>query len=48
MPIKKVKGGWKWGNHGKIYPTREGAEKQAAAAHAAGYHSFKKKKGKKE
>ena len=37
MPIKKVSGGYQWGNHGKIYPNRTDAEKQAAAAHAAGY-----------
>ncbi len=37
MPIRRVKGGWKWGGKGHVYPTREGAEKQAAAAHANGY-----------
>ena len=42
MPIKKVKGGFKWGNHGKVYPTRAGAEKQAAAAHAHGFKEPKK------
>ena len=38
MPIHKVKGGYKWGSHGHVYPTREGAEKQAEAAHANGFH----------
>lgn len=37
MPIHKVDGGYKWGNHGHVYPTQEGAEKQAAAAHANGW-----------
>lgn len=37
MPVKKVKGGYQWGNHGKVYPTREEAEKQAEAAYANGY-----------
>jgi hypothetical protein len=37
MPIRRVKGGWKWGGKGHVYPTREGAEKQAAAAHANGF-----------
>jgi len=37
MPIRKVKGGYQWGRQGKIYPTRAGAEKQAAAAYASGY-----------
>ena len=37
MPIHKVSGGWKWGEHGKVYANREDAEKQAAAAYANGY-----------
>lgn len=37
MPIHKEGSGYQWGNHGKVYPTRKGAEKQAAAAHAHGY-----------
>ena len=41
MPIKKVKGGYKWGNKGKVYPSRKGAERQARAAYSSGY---KKKK----
>ncbi len=43
MPIRKVKGGYKWGSSGKTYPTKKGAERQAAAAYASGY---KPKKGK--
>lgn len=42
MPVKKVKGGYKWGSKGKVYPTKEQAEKQGRAAYASGY----KKKGK--
>ncbi len=37
MPIKKVSGGFKWGNKGKTYSNREGAVKQAQAAYANGY-----------
>lgn len=37
MPIKKVKGGYKWGSRGKIYKKRAGAVKQAKAAYAHGY-----------
>ena len=37
MPIRKVPGGYKWGNHGHVYPTRAGAARQAAAAYAHGY-----------
>ena len=43
MPIRKVKGGYQWGAKGKIYKTRAGAERQAAAAHAAGYKTKKTK-----
>jgi hypothetical protein len=47
MPIKKVPGGYKWGNHGKVYKSRAGAARQARAAYAHGYrgksHKPKKK-----
>lgn len=41
MPIKKVQGGYKWGSRGRVYKRREDAEKQAAAAYAAGYRKKK-------
>ena len=31
MPVRKVKGGYQWGTTGKIYPTKEEAEKQGRA-----------------
>jgi hypothetical protein len=31
MPVHKVKGGYRWGKTGKIYPTKEEAEKQGIA-----------------
>lgn len=37
MPIERVDGGFRWGGRGHVYPTREGAERQAAAAHAHGF-----------
>lgn len=37
MPVKKVKGGYKFGSSGKVYPTRAGAERQQRAAYASGY-----------
>jgi hypothetical protein len=37
MPIKKVKGGYKWGRHGKVYKSRKGAARQARAIYASGY-----------
>ena len=40
MPVKKVKGGYRWGSKGKVY-TGSGAKSKAArqgqAAHASGY-----------
>jgi len=42
MPINKVKGGYRWGNSGKVYKTKEEAAKQAAAIYAAGYKKDKK------
>lgn len=44
MPVKKVKGGYKWGKSGKVYPTKEQSVRQAKAIYASGY---KKKGGKK-
>ena len=37
MPVKKVKGGYKFGSSGKVYPTRARAERQQRAAYANGY-----------
>ena len=31
MPTRKVKGGYKWGSKGKVYPTKEQADKQGVA-----------------
>ena len=46
MPVMKVKGGYRWGKTGKVYPTKEQAEKQGRAIMASGYG--KKSKGKKK
>lgn len=37
MPIKRVKGGYKWGTTGKVYKTRAGAERQMRAIYASGW-----------
>jgi len=42
MPVKKVKGGWKWGKSGKIYKAKAAAERQGKAAYASGYKSKKR------
>jgi len=47
MPVQKVKGGYRWGTQGKVYKTRAGAERQAAAAYASGYGKTKKPKNRK-
>lgn len=41
MPVRKVKGGYKYGNTGKVYPTKEQAEKQGRAIRVS---QHKKKK----
>lgn len=35
MPVQKVKGGYRWGNSGKVYPTKAQAEKQGRAIEAS-------------
>jgi len=45
MPIKKVKGGWKWGSKGP-FKTRAKAEEVARAAYASGYRGRGKKRKK--
>lgn len=35
MPTKKVKGGYKWGSKGKVYPTKAQADRQGRAVKAA-------------
>lgn len=37
MPIRKVRGGYRWGKSGKTYTTRAGAVRQMRAIYAAGY-----------
>ena len=37
MPIRKVKGGYKWGKSGKTYKTKKKAIKQMRAIYASGY-----------
>ncbi len=47
MPVRKVKGGYKWGKSGKTYKKKSDAMKQARAAYASGYKG-KKRGGKKK
>jgi hypothetical protein len=35
MPVRKVKGGYKWGNTGKVYKSKKDAEKQGKAIQAS-------------
>jgi hypothetical protein len=40
MPVRKVKGGYRWGKHGKVYRgkgAKAKANRQARAAYANGY-----------
>ena len=41
MPVRKVKGGYKWSKSGKTYKSKAKAKKQGRAIYASGY---KKKK----
>ena len=43
MPVRKTKGGYKWGSKGP-FPTKEKALAVAKAAYASGYKSKKDKK----
>ena len=42
MPVRKVKGGYKWGKSGKTYKTKAEAERQGRAIRASGYKGKKK------
>jgi hypothetical protein len=37
MPVRKVPGGYQWGQTGKVYPTKKAAERQGRAIYAQGY-----------
>ena len=41
MPTHKVKGGYKWGKTGKVYPTKKQANKQGQAIYANGWKEIK-------
>ena len=43
MPTHKVKGGWKWGKSGKVYPTKKKADAQGRAIYSSGYNKRKKR-----
>lgn len=42
MPTRKVKGGYKWGSKGKVYPTKAQADKQGRAIKASQAKAGKK------
>ena len=48
MPVRKVKGGYRWGKSGKVYKTKAAAERQGRAIYASGYKKEKKRGRKKE
>jgi len=37
VPVRKVRGGYRWGNSGKVYPTKAQAQLQGRAIYASGY-----------
>lgn len=42
MPVQKVQGGYRWGNTGKVYPTKAQAERQGRAVLATGWREKRK------
>ena len=44
MPVRKVKGGYRFGRTGKIHRTRKAAQRQARAIYASGYGKTSKKR----
>lgn len=44
MPVKKVKGGYKYGSTGKVYKKKSDAEKQGRAIKASQARKKRKKK----
>ena len=46
MPVRKVKGGYRWGSSGKVYKKKSDAEKQGRAIYASGYKNATRKKRK--
>jgi hypothetical protein len=42
VPVRKVKGGYKWGSSGKTYKRKKDAMKQARAIYASGYKGKKR------
>ena len=47
VPVRKVKGGYRWGKSGKIYKSKKAAERQGRAIYASGYKNATLKKRKK-
>lgn len=43
MPVRKVKGGYKFGREGKTYKTKKQALSQSRAIYASGWREKKKK-----
>lgn len=43
MPVMKTKGGWRWGQSGKVYKTKKEAERQGRAIKAASGKRGKRK-----
>lgn len=42
MPVRKTKGGYKYGSKGKLYPTKAQAARQGRAIRASGYKGGKR------
>ena len=47
VPVRKVKGGYRFGRTGKVHKTKKAADRQARAIYASGYGKKKKTRSKK-
>ena len=48
MPVRKVKGGYRFGRTGKVYKRKKDAERQERAIYASGYKKRKKRAARKK
>jgi hypothetical protein len=44
MPVRKVRGGYRWGTKGKVYKKKSDALRQAKAVYASGYKRSPKRR----
>ena len=48
MPVRKVKGGYRFGRNGNVYNRKKDSERQDRAIYASGYKKRKKRAARKK